>query len=126
MSPSTDLIRTKAKKSSKSQSAQIADGTLARRGPGLTISQLAKGGAKLMESAATTAFNRFGGPERSRLRIKTFFGEDDDPDKRQAALDELYTVLQHCQQQAVGRIPLPRQHKALRADCYRLLTYARK
>ncbi|KAJ7845798.1 WD40-repeat-containing domain protein [Mycena leptocephala] len=89
-STSTDLSRTILTVKTSSQS-----GTLTRRGPGLTISQFVQVGGKLIESAVTGVFDRFKGPERCKSRIIEFLGDDDDWDKRQAALDELHSVLQH-------------------------------
>jgi hypothetical protein len=121
--PSTALVRTNVEKS-ESQSAQSPPLDLLRttslpvmrRGPGLTISQLAKAGGTLIESGLNMVLNHRG-PAHYETSIKRFFG-DDDHDKREAALDELHIAL-------VSGECRSARHKDLRDDCCQLLKYAR-
>ncbi|KAJ7135943.1 hypothetical protein C8R44DRAFT_976684 [Mycena epipterygia] len=117
-STSTSLVPKKSFNDASLQLLHRTD-TLIRRGPGLTISQLAKSCGSFIEAGVNRGLNRVGGPEVYGSRIKKFFGESDH-DKRQAALDELHTALQH----AIGD-SLSREYKALRDDCHKLLKYAR-
>jgi hypothetical protein len=84
------------------------------------MSQLTQRGGKAMESVVSPIVNLFWGPHRCRSDIKKFFGEDD-PDRRQAALDSLHIALQHTTRDCLS----PKQ-KALWKAGHELLNYARQ
>lgn len=85
-------------------------GIMVRRGPGLTMLQLARFGGEVVERIADFSIFKFRGPNHLMLQIGNYFGHDD---MRQVALDELHAK----------RDRLPKRH-ALREHCHKLLKYA--
>lgn len=90
-------------------SQQCEDGTLIRRGVGLTVAQFLQAGGNVIAWAVNTGYS---GPNVPKQRIQDFFSE---AERRERALDGLYNA---------DRNNLTKQHKQLLKSCHDLLGYA--
>jgi len=90
-------------------SQQREDGTLIRRGVGLTMAQFLQAGGDCIALGLNIGYN---GPKAPKKRIQDFFSE---AERRERALDGLYNA---------DRNNLTKQHKQLLKSCHDLLKYA--
>lgn len=87
----------------------VEDGTLIRRGVGLTVAQFLQAGGKVFAWGLNIGYS---GPDVPKQYIQDFFSETE---RRERALDELYNA---------DRNNLTKQHKQLLKNCHDLLKYA--